>query len=234
MKITDIHPLNNEIVNYRAIQAHLSGKVNMENYTKIENMKYCAGVDVAYWEEKGVEQGICSIIIIDCDTKEVVEKTYSTGNVAIPYIPGYLAFRELPFVIEAAKKLTLTPDLFMFDGNGILHPRHMGIATHASFFLKSPTIGIAKSYFKIDGVDFKMPENVAGSYEDIIIRNKIYGRVLRTHVDVKPIFISCGNFINLQTTTEITLKLINDESRLPIPVRLADLETKQIKRQFLD
>ena len=121
----------------------------------------------------------------------------------------------------------------MFDGNGYLHPRHMGIATHASFFLNKPTIGIAKSYFKIEGVDFRMPENVAGSYEDIIINNDIYGRVLRTHKDVKPIFISCGNFIDLPTTTAITLELINHESRLPMPVRLADLETKRMRRQFL-
>ena len=109
----------------------------------------------------------------------------------------------------------------------------MGIATHASFFLNKPTIGIAKSYFKIDGVDFKMPENVAGSYEDIIVKNEIYGRALRTHTDVKPIFISCGNFIDLPMTTEITLKLINNESRLPIPVRLADLETKRLKKMFV-
>lgn len=149
----------------------------------------------------------------------------------IPYIPGYLAFRELPLIIEAAQKLTVTPDLFMFDGNGVLHPRRMGIVKHASFLLNKPTIGIAKNYFKIAGVDYSMPENVVGKYEDIVINNEIYGRVLRTHIDdVKPIFISCGNYIDLPSTTEITMKLINQESRLPIPVRLADLASKKLKR----
>ena len=109
----------------------------------------------------------------------------------------------------------------------------MGIATHASFFLNKPTIGVAKSYLKVHGVDFIMPRNEAGSYEDIIIDDEIYGRTLRTHKDVKPIFVSSGNDIDLQTTTEITLNLINNESRLPIPVRLADLETKYIRKQII-
>jgi deoxyribonuclease V len=233
MKIEEIHSLDCEPEKFETIQTHLSEKVKLVSIVKSQNIRFCAGVDVAYWEEIGVEWGICSIIVIDFDTKEVVEKTVSTGKVTIPYIPGYLAFRELPLVIEAAQMLSKTPDLFMFDGNGILHPRRMGIATHASFFLNKPTIGIAKSYFKIDGVNFRMPQNVAGSYEEIIVKNEIYGRVLRTHTDVKPIFISCGNYIDLPSTTEITKKLINDESRLPIPVRLADLETKHMRRQFL-
>ena len=233
MKIEDIHPLDNEIAKFEIIQAYFSKKVKLETSVKDQNIKFCAGVDVAYWEEKGVEWGVCSIIVIDYETRIVVEKATSKGKINVPYMPGYLAFRELPLVIEAAKKLKVTPDLFVFDGNGILHPRRMGIATHASFFLNKPTIGIAKSYFKIDGVDFKMPGKAAGSYEDIIVNNEVYGRVLRAHTNVKPIFISCGNYIDLQTTTKITLQLINDESRLPIPVRLADLETKRMRRQFL-
>ena len=196
-------------------------------------LSYIAGVDVAYWGGAGMESGICCIIVIDFETKAVVEKTYSTGKITIPYAPGYLAFRELPLVLKAAKKLSKTPDLFMFDGNGYLHPRHMGIATHASFYLNTPTIGIAKSYYKIDGVDFTMPKNEAGAYENILVNNEVYGRVLRTHKDVKPIFISCGNYIDLETTTEITMNLINDESRIPIPVRLADLETKRLRKQII-
>ena len=109
----------------------------------------------------------------------------------------------------------------------------MGIATHASFFLNRPTIGVAKSYFKVHGADFKMPRNKTGLYENIIAGNIIYGRVLRSHKNVKPIFISCGNYIDLNTTTDVILILINDESRVPIPVRLADLETKRMRREIL-
>jgi len=86
---------------------------------------------------------------------------------------------------------------------------------------------------KVNGADFKMPENETGSYENITVEHEIYGRVLRSHKNVKPIFISCGNYIDLQTTTDVILSLINDESRVPIPVRLADLETKRMRREIL-
>ena len=109
---------------------------------------------------------------------------------------------------------------------------NMGIATHASFFLNKPTIGVAKSYLKVNGVDFNMPEDEEGSYTDIVINREVYGRVLRTRKTVKPIFISCGNYIDLESSTEIVLNLINNESRLPIPTRLADLETHISRREL--
>lgn len=159
---------------------------------------------------------------------------YSYGEILIPYIPGFLAFRELPLVIEAVKKLTKQPDVYMFDGNGYLHYRHMGIATHASFYLDKPTIGVAKSYLKIENVDFTMPDNELGAYTDIIINNEIYGRALRTTKNVKPIFVSCGNWIDLDTSTEIVMNCINNKSRLPIPIRLADIETHKIRKQLMN
>lgn len=232
--IQNVHPLTVDNKKWYAIQTCLKEKVSRVNRMTITDLKFIAGVDVAYWEVEGIEWGVCSIIVIDYATKVVIEETNSMGIIAVPYIPGYLAFRELALVIEAAKKLTHAPDLFMFDGNGYLHPRHMGIATHASFFLNKPTIGIAKSYLKIADAEFKMPENRAGSYIDIIINKEIYGRALRTHQGVKPIFVSCGNYIDLPTATTITEQLINSESRLPIPVRLADLATKRNRRLLRD
>lgn len=230
MKITKIHPIITDSALFKNTQTALFHQVSLKNVALDESIKLCAGVDLAYWSEAGLEWGVCSIIVIDYSTKEIIEKTHSFGKVIVPYVPGYLAFRELPLIIEAAEKLRHTPDIFIFDGNGYLHPQHMGIATHASFFLNKPTIGVAKSYFKIDNTDYKMPDNKADSYENIIVNNEIYGRVIRTHQNVKPIFISCGSHIDLQTTTEIVLHLINAESRLPIPVRLADLETRRLRK----
>lgn len=189
-------------------------------------------MDLAYWENDNKQYGTCCIVVIDYNTKEVVEKVNSVGEIKVPYIPGFLAFREMPLVIEASIKLVVEPDIFIFDSNGYLNQRHMGIATHASFFLNRPTIGVAKSYLKIKETDFEMPEDEEGSYTDIVINKEIYGRVLRTRKTVKPIFISCGNYIDLDSSTEIVLNLINNESRLPIPTRLSDLET-HIKRREL-
>lgn len=89
-----------------------------------------------------------------------------------------------------------------------------------------------KSYLKIKGIDFEMPKDEAGAYTDIIIDNEVYGRVLRSRENTKPIFISCGNYIDLETTTEIVLNLINKESRIPIPTRLADLETHIVREKL--
>lgn len=122
--------------------------------------------------------------------------------------------------------LEISPDIFIFDGNGYLHPRHMGIAAHASFYLNKPTIGIAKTYFRIDKkTDFVMPENEAGCFTDIIIDNEGYGRALRTHSGVKPVFVSVGNHVSLDTACKLALKLTDKESHIPLPTRLADLET---------
>ncbi|MHA6259690.1 endonuclease V [Sporosarcina sp. CAU 1771] len=196
-------------------------------------MRLFAGEDVAYWQHAGSEWGVCSIIVIDCLTKKATEKVYSVGRVYEPYVPGYLAFRELPLFINAAKKLVCLPDLFMFDGNGYLHPRNMGIATHAAFFLNKPTIGVAKKYFHMDKASFTIPENKVGSYTDILLNETIVGRVLRSRKNVKPIYISFGNYIDLESMTNITLSLLSGESRVPIPVRLADIETRRLRNHFI-
>ena len=102
----------------------------------------------------------------------------------------------------------------------------MGIATHASFYLKRPTIGIAKSYFRVDReTDYKEPENEVGSFTDIVINGEIYGRVLRTHKNVRPVFVSVGNNVSLDTACYLALMLTDRESHIPVPTRLADLET---------
>lgn len=232
MKIKEVHNFDvYEESKFIDIQNDLKKKIILKNTFNKNNIKLVAGVDLAYWEEGNKQYGTCCIVVIDYNTKEVVEKVNSVGEIKVPYIPGFLAFRELPLVIEASKKLVSEPDIFIFDGNGYLHFNHMGIATHASFFLDKPTIGVAKSYLKIDGIDFDMPEDKEGAYTDIVIKEEVYGRVLRTKKAIKPIFISVGNYIDLETTMEIVLNLINNESRLPIPTRLADLETHVSRRE---
>lgn len=233
MEIKEVHQFDicdeSEFIN---IQNELKKKTTLKNTFNKNDIRFVAGVDLAYFEYEKKQYATCCIVVIDYNSKEVAQKVNSVGEIKVPYIPGFLAFRELPLVIEAVKKLVVEPDIFMFDGNGYLHFNHMGLATHASFFLNKPTIGVAKSYLRINGAEYTIPENEKGSYTDIIIDGEVYGRVLRTRKNVKPIFISCGNNIDLETSTEITMKLINKESRLPIPTRLADLETHISRREL--
>jgi len=199
------------------------------NYASLETV---AGVDLAYWKEEDTEYAVCCIVVIDFNTKEVLENAHTQSKIDFPYIPGCLAFRELPLVLDTVEKLKVEPDLYIFDGNGYLHPRHMGIATHAAIYLKKPTIGVAKSYYKIENVDFVIPENFDGAYTDIVINNDVYGRAVRTHKDVKPIFVSAGNYIDLDTATEITNRFVTSESHIPLPTRLADIETHRMRTMY--
>lgn len=211
------------------IQEKLSEKIIINSKIQIESISKIAGIDLAYWKKGDYEYAVCCIVVIDLVTKEVIENVHSVGKIEFPYIPGCLAFRELPLVLETVEKLQSKPDLYIFDGNGYLHPRHMGIATHAGIYLNKPTIGVAKSYYKVDNTDFIMPENIEGAYTDIVIHGEIYGRVLRTHKDVKPIFLSVGNHIDLEASTQIIKSLVTKESHIPIPTRLADIETHKMR-----
>ncbi|MEK5232473.1 endonuclease V [Lysinibacillus sp. FSL K6-0232] len=207
-------------------------KISLQNRFQLEDIRLVAGVDIAYWTKDQVDYGVCCIVVIDYATKEIIEEVDYYAQIDVPYMAGYLAFRELPLVIKAAQKLQYQPDIFMFDGNGYLHYRNMGIATHASFYLNRPTIGVAKSYLKIDDTDFQMPENNKGDATDINVNGKIYGAALRTRKDVKPIFVSCGNWIDLATSIQITLHLIEKDSRLPITTRYADLATHTSRQKY--
>ena len=159
-------------------------------------LKLVAGVDLAYWKEGDDEWAVCCVVVIDYATHMIVEKRQSVGKIEVPYMPGFLAFREIPLVLKAVEILEHVPDIYFFDGNGYLHPRHMGIATHASFYLKRPTVGIAKSYFCVDGkTDYKEPEN------------------------------EVGNNVSLDTACNLALSLTDRESHIPVPTRMADLET---------
>lgn len=227
---------NNLQCEYINVQNKLNNQINCNDIFSESEVKTIAGVDLAYWKnEKNHEYAVCCIVVIDYSTHDVVDKQQYHNKISIPYMSGFLAFRELPLVLKTVEKLKFKPDIFMFDGNGYLHPRHMGIATHASFYLERPTIGVAKTYYRFDkNLNYKQPDNDAGCFSDITFNGEIYGRVLRTHKNVKPVFLSVGNNISLDMATKITLNVIGKESHIPIPTRLADLETHYARKQLVD
>lgn len=222
--------MNQKEESYIEIQNQLRKQIQIKKLE--QEIKLAAGVDLAYWKREEVEYAVCCIVVLDFQTKEVIETKDSVGIIEVPYIPSCLAFRELPLILKTVEKLQHTPDLYFFDGNGYLHPRHMGIATHASFYLHKPTIGIAKSYYKIEDTDFIMPEDEVGAYTDIVIQGEVYGRVLRTVKQVKPIFLSIGNEIDLSDATNLVLQFLTPESHIPAPTRLADLETHKKREEY--
>ncbi|WCF10752.1 endonuclease V [Paenibacillus thiaminolyticus] len=221
------------LANFENEQKKLKKGIKLENGFDKDKIKFISGIDLAYWEKHDKSYAVCCIVTIDYESHQIVETKYLSGEITVPYIAGYLSFRELPLILETYKLLEIEPDIVMFDGNGFLHYRNMGIATHASFYLDKPTIGVAKSYLKIENVEYHMPLDEDRAFTDIIIHSTVYGRALRTHKGVKPIFISCGNWIDIDTATDIVLNCINQESRQPIPIRLADIETRKMREVFM-
>lgn len=198
----------------------------------ISSVRLVAGADTAYWDDGDAERGACCIVVVDVDTSEVVEVATSHGEVAVEYVPGLLAYRELPLFEEAYAKLESDPDVIMFDGNGYLHPRHMGIASHASLVTGKPCLGVAKTFYNYGRTGFAMPEDQVGACTDIVIDGETCGRALRTHRGSKPVFVSAGGNIDLEASCALTLRLRSPESRVPIPTRLADLETHRLRAQL--
>lgn len=215
---------------YAEIQRNLIDKIELNDKLLPEEIQFISGVDLAYWKDKDIDYAVCCIVTINYATKDVVEIRSMIDSIDVDYIPGYLSFRELPLILKTFKLLKSKTDILIFDGNGYLHYRNMGVATHASFYLNKPTIGVAKSYLKIDNVDYTMPEDQEGAYSDIVIKGKVYGRAVRTHKGIKPIFVSCGNWVTLDTATDIVLSLVDDDSRQPLPTRLADIETRRQRK----
>jgi len=148
---------------------------------------------------------------------ETVETTHAIRNLSFPYIPGLLSFREAPVCIAAVEKLKLKPDVFIIDGQGIAHPRRLGLASHLGLFFDKPTIGCAKS--RLTG-QFEEPPLEKGTYSLLKDKDEVIGAVVRTRTNVEPVFVSVGNKCSLEDAIEVTLSCTT-KYRLPEPTRLA-------------
>ena len=215
------------------IQNRLRGQVVQTDQFKTDEISLVAGVDLAYWNGEDCEYAVCVIAVIDFHTHKMVEFQSTFDRVEIPYMPGFLAFRELPLFEKTVKKLTNKPDLFIFDGNGVLHPRQMGIDSHMHLLLLSnklrrTDIGVAKTFYRVsDDASYTEPGNTRGDFTDIVHDGVVLGRAVRSRPNVKPIFVSVGNRISLETATQLVMTLVDKDSRIPVPTRLADILTHQ-------
>ncbi|BAJ28656.1 MULTISPECIES: endonuclease V [Kitasatospora] len=180
-----------------------------------------AGVDVAYDDERDVVAA--AAVLLDYTTLEVVEQATAVGRVAFPYLPGLLAFRELPAVLDALARLTRTPDLVVCDGYGLAHPRRLGLASHLGVHTGLPTLGIAKNPFTFT---HQPPGPHRGDWTPLLDGPDPVGRALRTRQHVKPVFLSTGHRIGLPEATTVTLAL-TPTYRLPETTRRADALCRQ-------
>ncbi|WP_311765517.1 endonuclease V [Streptomyces zingiberis] len=175
-----------------------------------------AGVDVAYDEASG--RLAAAAVVLDAETLQVVEEATATGRAEFPYVPGLLAFRELPSVLAALSRLSEPPGLVACDGYGIAHPRRLGLAAHLGVVTGLPAFGVAKTPF---GFAFDAPGQGRGAVSPLFDGGETVGRALRTQDGVKPVFVSVGHRIGLDHAVAHTLRLAS-RHRLPETTRRAD------------
>ncbi len=176
---------------------------------------FIAGIDVSVDRYKGT--GTAVVVILEYPELKVVGAEVIRGDIDFPYVPGLLSFREAPLIIKACERLACTPDLIIVDGQGIAHPRRLGIAAHLGLFLDIPTIGCAKS--RLCGT-YREPGIEAGCFEELTDGNETIGAVLRTKYGTKPVYVSIGHKIGLEESIYWMMKCCRGY-RLPEPTRLA-------------
>lgn len=203
-----------------ALQNELAGRILLED--QLDEVRYVAGVDMAINEEN--EMAHAAVVLLTYPALEVVERHIYEEPLRMPYIPGLLSFREAPVVLGAFHKLRQRADLVMVDGQGIAHPRRMGIATHLGLWLDIPTIGCAKSIL-VGTYDKTQLGEEAGSYVPLIYKKDMIGAMVRTRTRVNPMIISAGHKISLETSIKYVLAC-SKGYRLPEPTRLADKLSK--------
>jgi len=216
-----LHPWD---VSYREairIQEKLRSHISLINSSwKISSV---AGADVAY--SKRGEEGIAAVVVLSYPGLDPVDEVSVKGRVSFPYIPGLLSFREAPLLIEVFQRLQRLPDVVLYDGQGIAHPRSFGLASHMGLLLDLPSIGCAKE--KLVG-DFGNVGSQRGSTTPLRLGGETVGAVIRTRRGVKPVFVSPGHRIDLETSTHLVLKTCRG-FRLPEPLRRAHLMVKGIR-----
>ena len=221
MQIKKLHSWNLSYSEAVALQKSLARQVQHINLKK--RPQTVAGLDCAF--SRDGRNIIAGVVVLQLPGLELLETTSATRKVTFPYIPGLLSFREAPVCLAAAEKLRNLPDIFMIDGQGIAHPRRLGLAAHLGLFFDKPTIGCAKS--RLTGT-FEEPPLQKGAYTPLQDGDDVIGAVVRTRSNVKPVFVSIGNQCLLKEAIKLVLSCAI-KYRLPEPTRLAHQLVSKLK-----
>src|SRR5205085_5958771 len=218
MSNTPLHEWNLKPAEAIALKKELAKRVIRED--QLGEVHTIAGVDMAINEQNGMARA--AVVLLSFPELEILERHVYEEPVRLEYVPGLLSFREIPCILGAFARLKQQPDLVMVDGQGIAHPRRLGIASHLGLWINLPTIGCAKSI--LVGHHEEVGEE-AGAWVPLTYRGKVIGAAVRTRSRVKPMIISQGNHISLETSIRYVLQCARGY-RLPEPTRQADKLSK--------
>ena len=183
-----------------------------------------AGCDISF--NKYDPTIYAGVVVLRLPSLEVVEEVGVVSETKFPYVPGLLSFRETPSLLEAWEKLKTEPDAVMFDGQGLAHPRRVGIASHVGLMIERPTLGCAKSVLV---GKYEEPESERGSWTPLVDKGETVGAALRTKTRVHPIYVSPGHLIDLESAVDLTLRC-DGGYRQPEPTRRAHLLVNALRR----
>jgi deoxyribonuclease V len=225
MRVKNAHPFNVTPPEAREIQINLSRKLILKSEIKIEEVNVVAAADVSYSKEEDKVYGV--VVLLSFPDFSLIEKASFSEKASFPYIPGLLVFREGPSLLKAFEKINTEPDIILFDGHGISHPRGFGIASHLGVILDKPSIGVAK---KVLVGEYVEPGEKRGSTSPLLKNGHEIGRALRTKDKVAPIFVSIGHKVDLDTAVKFVL-LCARKHRLPEPLRIAHIYSNEVRKK---
>lgn len=222
-KVAQLHSWDMTTSEARALQIELAGRV--ASSTPISEYETIGASDVSF-NRKG-EWIFATVVVVRAGSFELIEQSGAVMPATFPYVPGLLSFREAPAVIKAYEALKTRPDVFICDGQGIAHPRRIGLASHIGLWLGIPTIGCAKS--RLIGT-FREPGPNPGDWTPLIDHEETIGAVLRTRAKVNPLFVSPAHLSDLNGSIATVLSTIR-KYRLPVPIRMAHQYVNELRIQ---
>jgi len=242
MRLAARHEWNVSVAEARAIQEEL--RENWIAEDDFGEVKTVAGLDAAFiltgsqalakkpnrWNAlREANRAVAAAIVYKYPEMEEIERAFAVVELGFPYVPGFLSFREIPALLAALEKLRRLPDLLFCDGQGIAHPRRMGLATHLGIVVDRATIGCAKSI--LIG-EHGAVGSAKGSWAALCDKGEVVGAAVRTRQGVRPVYVSPGNRVSLESALRLTLS-VSDGFRIPRPTRDADRFVSEMKRNLL-
>lgn len=224
MRIRNLHSFDVDYQEAVRIQRELAGQISLSPFSS--KYRYVAGADVAYSKKDNTL--FAAVVVLKYPSAEQVFSRSAKGEATFPYIPGLLSFREAPLLLEIFRELPIAPDIIMFDGQGLAHPRGFGLACHVGLFLDRPSIGCAKS--RLIG-EHDEPGPIRGSTTPLTFKERVVGAVVRTRDKVKPVFVSPGHKVDTESAVRIVLETCRGY-RLPEPTRIAHLLSQRAKHEM--
>ena len=223
MNARSLHDWDVSYAEARSIQESLRGKIKTGSLPK--SLRFVAGADVSY--EKHGDLFFAGVVVWDARQAEVVEERGHVAKVIFPFIPGLLSFREAPVLLEAFKKISSRVDAVIVDGQGLAHPRGLGLASHICLLLNVRGVGCAKTLLV---GEHKAVGSKKGSRSDLMLAGDRVGVTLRTRDNVKPVYVSPGHKLGVDDATELVLRC-SIKYRLPEPTRMAHNFVNRLRRE---